>query len=363
MSYAAKMIWTVSTPLIMSLGIIGNIMMLIVLLHRRTKKSPTTVFLTVIACSDLLTLITITPRWTLIYLFKIDVRHFGNFMCKLHWFLTYVAPNISVWNLVAVTIERLVVTVLPYKGKQYFTKQLAINVAIGIIVILALIHTHIIYGFSLKELSIPALSNNEIISTIVGCNVTASGLNTTCSPNLSNVSNPHPAGSLKVCWIFNGGYLDFYNNIQSVLMLAIYYICPVTVFVVSGVIVALKVANSMRQSRTSKHQSDAPKKNMSSQVTITVLLINTVFIVCTTPSQVFIAGINNWVDSVKGMTPLQEVVWAIANQMFYINHAINFLLYFMTGQKFREQWLNIFTCKSKNQDSATTNDSKASTEY
>jgi len=362
MSYAAKMIWTVSTPLVMSLGIIGNIMMLIVLLHRRTKKSPTTVFLTVIACSDLLTLITITPRWTLIYLFRIDIRHFGNFMCKLHWFLSYVAPNISVWNLVAVTIERLVVTVLPYKAKQYFTNQRAIKVSVGIIVILSLIHTHIMYGFSLKELSIPAQSNNEINPTIVGCNDTESGLNITCSPTVSNVSNPHSAISVKVCWIFNVGYLDFYNTIQSVLMLAIYLICPVTVFVVCGVIVVLKVANSMRKSRTSKNKSDAPKKNMSSQVTVTVLLINTAFIVCTTPLQVFIAGLKNWVDPVKGMTPLQEVAWAIANQMFYINHAINFLLYFMTGQKFRKQWLNIFICKSKEKDSANTNDSKASSE-
>ena len=121
------------------------------ILHSQTKKTPTTVFLTVLECSDMLTLITLAPRWTLIYLFRIDARHFGNVMCKLHWYLVNAAPLVSVWNLVAMTFERLAVTIQPHKARHYFTEKLAIKITVGIIAVSVLMHTHLLYGFSLKE--------------------------------------------------------------------------------------------------------------------------------------------------------------------------------------------------------------------
>jgi len=342
------------TPLVCTLGIVGNIMTLIVLLHSQTKKTPTTVFLTVLACSDMLTLITLAPRWTLIYLFKIDVRHFGNVMCKLHWYLVYAAPLVSVWNLVAMTFERLAATIQPHKARHYLTKKLAIKITVGIIAVSVIMHTHLLYGFRLKEVQLPV--KNGLNSTAVGCDGNSIGIqNTTCS--LTNISSAQHIQVIKVCWIFNAVYLDFFNRVHRWSSSIIYLVIPAITFIVCGVYIVTRVVQIKRKPRTNKSQNSYPKTpksnskgtSIASQITMTVLLINGTFIVCAIPVFVFMMGIEKWVDPVKGMTPLQEIVWAICNQLFFLNHAINFLLYFMTGQKFRQQWLNIFTCKKRQQ--------------
>ena len=347
-SYAAKMIWSIGTPLVLTLGVVGNIMTLIVLLHRETKKTPTTIFLTVLACSDLLNLIVLAPRWTLIYLFKIDVRHFGNFMCKLHWYLVYCAPNLSVWFLVAMTLERLAVTIQPHKARHYFTKKLAIKMIAVITVGILIWHTHILYGFSLKEVPLPVKSG--LNSTAVGCDDNSTAVQNTICFSTTDNSSTQPIQTMEVCWIFNAGYLDFYQRIQVWTHSISYLFIPAIVFIVSGFYIVTKVVQMRRKSRTNKSTSTTKGNNIASQITMTVLLVNGTFIVCATPVFVFMMGIEKWVDPVNGMTPLQEVVWAIGNELFFLNHAINFLLYFLSGQKFREQWLHIFTCKKRREE-------------
>ena len=168
----------------------------------------------------------------------------------------------------------------------------------------------------------------------------------------------------KECWIFDPTYLKFYNTIFTRINFIVYFVIPVTVFIVGGVLISVKLSRSMNKSGSkTDHSERKGHRNMSSQITLTVLVINATFIILVTPVLVFMQGLQKWVDPVNGMTPLQEVIWAIANQLFFINHAVNFLLYFMTGRQFRQQWFAIFTCKSQVGKSHSQGDSQVFTTF
>ena len=351
MSEAARVIWTVGSPLVLALGVVGNTMTLITLLHRRAKKTPTTIFLTLLAFADILLITVSTPRWTLIYNFGIDIRYLGNGFCKGQFFLAFMAPCVSVYSLVAMTIERLLYTLRPFDAKFLITRKVAVIVCVVVVAFSVSITSHLAYGFSLKEFEVPNQKDLPANTTANNCSDmmpihdNISHVNIQSMNAMAVSSDVRPVvKKIKVCWMFNEKYLNFYTKTFLPISFVYYLVIPIIIFVVCGTIIVVKVAQSKRKASTKSDQKDDKNKQSSNQVTFTVLIINITFIVLASPAQVFMQGLSRWVDPVTGMTPLQEVVWAITNQMFFLNHAVNFLLYFMTGRKFRAQFVSIFTC-------------------
>ncbi|KAH3857069.1 hypothetical protein DPMN_099667 [Dreissena polymorpha] len=72
---AGVIIWKVVPPVFILLGTIGNSLSILVLNRRSIRVSTMALFLTVLACSDLLVLYSGLLRQWLIYLFYTDVRH------------------------------------------------------------------------------------------------------------------------------------------------------------------------------------------------------------------------------------------------------------------------------------------------
>ena len=380
----ARMIWIVGSPIIFTIGVFGNIMTIIVLTNKRNKKTSSTIFLTFLAFADLLVMTIMLPRWWFIYMFGFDVRHIHNIVCKIQFFANYFCGTYSSSLLAAVTIERAICTVKPYKVKTICTVQVAIIISIALFCTVCAIHGHVLVGIHLYEVSYNVKSETRSMSFLRESNerpndtfeimlANASdddisiermlGENCSIASNLSIremvgdlctsiVPNDETAEirKMKVCWYDDLRYGNFFSEIHQIVATVCYLIIPEIIFFVSDFIIvkSLKKSKSLRRRMRTEYMRNSGHKpafdNRATQITLTLVLVNIVFVFTTSPALIYLMGMSSWVDEDIGMTAAQEISWAVVNMMIYINHSVNFILYFLSGYRFRRQVLETFQC-------------------
>lgn len=383
----AEMLVIVAAPIIFVIGVLGNITTIIILL--RNKKYSTTIYLIFLAFADLTVTIFVFPRWFFIYIFRFDVRHISSFTCQLHVFLTYVAGRTSNTFLVAMTIERMISTVKPHQFSRYCNKRMATAICVSIVTIIFLSHAHIFYGFSLRRLTKVRndTSANALGSGIFLCNESSNAFqnsadnvneNTTDREIIDNASTRQPfhlrsdemvnstensihvtSGTilclsnvterkesailqsetlvLTVCtWEWDSVYSHFYTQIYEKVGIVFFFYLANTVFFMGFFVILAKLREARNRCKQPQDKKAFSRKQ-SVRITRTLLIVNLCFLVLTTPFLTFVMGRHIWIDKVKGMTDSQKILWSVFNIMYSFNYAINFLLYFCTGAKFRHQ--------------------------
>jgi hypothetical protein len=110
---------TINTPIIkflivvlltlVSLGLIGNILNMIVFGKKKMKRVSTFRFLLYLSLADLLVLLVCSSDALLKFGFLIEIRLYSTIVCKLHTFATYFLTHLSSMILMAVGIDRALV--------------------------------------------------------------------------------------------------------------------------------------------------------------------------------------------------------------------------------------------------------------
>jgi hypothetical protein len=375
-SDVARMIWIVGSPIIFAVGVFGNLMTIFVLTSKRVKTTSTTIFLTFIAVADLFMVTIMLPRWWLIYLFGFDIRHIHNIVCKVQFFANYFCGAYSSCLLAALTIERTICTVKPHRVKTICTLQVAVIVSIALALTLFAVHGHVLIGIKLSDVVIVETSTAR--KKIIPHNLTVWLTNTSCesilhqipdieidyiddlmletlcnisfNPDIDNLATIHESTEdrkIKVCWYDDINYGQYFSGIHQIMATVSYIIIPATIFF-AGFIIIIKSLHESKKWRkrmgTEFMRTKRASDNHATQITVTLLFVNIVFIITTTPALIYLMGRSTWVDEDLGMTEEQEIIWAIVNLMVYINHSINFILYFLSGQRFRRTVLETFRC-------------------
>ena len=101
------------SPVIIALGLTGNMLSVIVMLQKSLRKSSSTFLLCSLAITDNVVLITFLMRSWIMAVFGFDMRTVSSIGCKISLFLLYFGPHLSSWTLAFVTIERLVSVAWP----------------------------------------------------------------------------------------------------------------------------------------------------------------------------------------------------------------------------------------------------------
>ena len=104
----AHYIWKISSPIVMTLGTIGNTLAIVVLSKTNMRRMPPSLFLIVLAVSDLLMLYIGLLRHCIREYTGVDIRDFTLTGCKVHVFFVYFIKHLSAWVLVAVALERFI---------------------------------------------------------------------------------------------------------------------------------------------------------------------------------------------------------------------------------------------------------------
>ncbi|XP_045210919.1 thyrotropin-releasing hormone receptor-like [Mercenaria mercenaria] len=314
---AGVLIWQIVSPVLIIFGTVGNVLSIIVLSKRKFNRWASTVYLLGLAVADLFALYVGLMRQWIKYLFDSDIRAVHPVLCKVHWWLMYTCADVPVWILTAITIERLISTLCPYKSKTICTKHRA-KVILALIVVGALsINSHLLYGFGKLEISGP---NVTIIIP--------------CAPMTDE-------------------YDHFFGKVWTWIDLCKYSLLPFALLSTGNICIIYKLASSSRKVRTqvapSTSQTQAPSGNeRTSNMSVLLVCLNFVFITCTAPVCIYFIGEPYWIPKdVPRTIQLQDPWWAIVNMLMYINNSANFVLYCLTGSRFRESVRKLFRCHDK----------------
>ncbi|CAH1784328.1 unnamed protein product, partial [Owenia fusiformis] len=149
MAGPGRLLWTYAGPILLILGIIGNILSIIILLRKSLRRLSWSLYLVTLAISDILVLCTTTFDYWMRMWKNIHVYTFSAAGCKIENFLTYFSVHFSAWILVAVTLERLLFLYWPLRARILFTRKVAAIIIAIIAAALTLVNMHIFWNFQL----------------------------------------------------------------------------------------------------------------------------------------------------------------------------------------------------------------------
>ncbi|XP_045159566.2 cysteinyl leukotriene receptor 2-like [Mercenaria mercenaria] len=318
---AAERLWKIVPPIIISIGTVGNILTVIILLRYMRKISSTAVFLLTLAISDTLFLLNAPLRRWIIVIWDKDVRYISELGCKFSVYLTYSSLQLSSWILVAVTVERFICVVWPHRVRLGCTRKSATGVVAVLILIIFGSNAHIFYGFGRSDLPI---FNNQ-------------GL---CEPLYE-------------------GYHTFWSKMYTWIDFAVVFLVPFVVLLVANTAIIYKLRKSQNQRRKLSIIKSAGHKNKASDtrtVTIMLICLSVVFFISLTPVSIYYIYRPYWLESIEKwqcidiyeyirLNELQEFVSTVTNLIGYINSAFNFVLYTISGSKYRAELKAFLLCR------------------
>ncbi|KAL4240834.1 hypothetical protein ACF0H5_001622 [Mactra antiquata] len=313
---AGVLVWQIVSPILIIFGTTGNVISIKILSQRKFNRWASSIYLIGLAVADMCVLYVGLLRQWVKYTFDIDIRSLHPVICRTHWWLMYSCADIPVWILTAITIERLVSTLCPYKSKRICTKNKA-KITLAVIVLVALlVNSHLVYGFG--GIEIPNGNGTMYIP---------------CAPRTE-------------------AYEHFFAKVWTWIDLCKFSLIPFAILSIGNACIIFKLVASRRKVRTSVRplstaSTTVATSNKASNMTILLLSLNFIFIISTSPVCIYFIGESYWIPT---DLPLkirqQDPWWAFVNMLMFSNNSANFVLYCLTGSRFRESVKDLFKCEA-----------------
>ena len=327
-------IWKTVPPIIIPLGSLGNTLTIIVILRHFRKMTSISLFLLCLAFSDLLVLYTICLRHWIRNMWKFDVRSMSESACKLHVYFTYVSMQLSSWLLVGVTTEKVISVVVPHRVKFICTSK-TVKIVIGVIILTILVlNCHILYGMNLKENA--NLDYHDVL-----------------------------------CSAKSGSYENFFYTVWPWIDFCVMLAVPFFILICSNIIIISRIAIHNKRWRSIKGEMLFSGDIDSKRITFLLIWLCVFFFLCLTPSGIYFIVSPYWRESILDQDRYENIhhdleymaFWyAIINCVSYLNATCNFIFYVLTGTRFRQEIINLVTCRRSPTDGVFGYDSRRTTQ-
>ncbi|KAK6180130.1 hypothetical protein SNE40_012335 [Patella caerulea] len=300
-----------TNPVLIVLGTIGNFLSFLVMTRKSMIKSSTFYYMAALAVADTLVLYFGCLRTWLAYLNGYDAIILSPAACKTFSFMSYWSFDIAAWILVAMTIDRFLAIHYPLKVAKYATTKRARKTIITIIVIFAGINAHFFFILTINSRgSCTALDEHK----------------------------------------------NFFNLVWPWLDATVYSFLPFIILVIFNSLIiydhhkAVIRRSSLQPNMVSGSNIQPFYRNYANRrLTIMLLMVSISFLITSSPKTILIIirpYAFNVLDGGTGINfPLlatYTLTSSIANLLIYTNHSLNFLLYCMSGLRFRTELKHIF---------------------
>ena len=313
-----KHILLIFPPILLTVGSIGNIFSFIILL-KNIRKTSTYSYLCALALVDLLVLyVGLLRIW--IGQFTSDFVDINNVLCKIGIFLGYVCSDVSVWLIVAVTVERFIAVMFPLKAPRVCNTRNARITILCIIVLFISVNSHFLWSVQLHHYSF----NNITISK---CH-----------------AKPLSAHLVEEVWPWVDAAIYSFVPFLIIIILNIY--------IIKRIVSARQNRNVLRQQSSLRHKYRVIKPNRtheeaSRRITFMLLVVSFSFLITTLPMNIVLIvtsfyGTDEFEDD--AIFSKRKLMSTSTEMLMYLNHSINFFLYCVTGKKFRRQFKELIMC-------------------
>ncbi|XP_076763152.1 growth hormone secretagogue receptor type 1-like isoform X1 [Xylocopa sonorina] len=291
------------TPMLVYFGSLGNCLSVIVFFGTKLCQYSSSIYLGALAISDTGFLVSVFIVW----LNMVGVGLFNQQgFCQFFIYLTTLCSFISVWLVVAFTIERFIAVQYPLYRQSVCTVARA-KLTVAVLTVLAVALCSPVLWFSA-----PRLQYKE----------------------KENVTECHLAEGLE-------SWAIVYNVIDTVLT----FVIPFTVTIILNLLIAraiyrhIKIRKSLtNEPRTVEERHGQSFRNSLAQTKITkmLLVVSSVFLCFNLPAYVLrVYAFLNFQEG-NNVSRSVEMVQQVFNLLFNTNFGINFILYCATGQNFRK---------------------------
>ena len=297
--------WIYFGTCVFVVGIIGNSLTLVVMTRDDMRGTSTSSYLVSMASVNILLLVAgMIPEW-LKAMGIVNLREVHPVGCKLHKFLEYTFGDAAVWIIVLFTIDRCIAICDPFKRINCCSPGYAKFYSIGALLTAIVKNMHVFWTRGAEYRNCVWIE-----------------LNVTHTSLFKNCGYPTPE------------YAHFETYVRPWIALALVNIGPFCVIFVCNLIIIHAMIRMKRLH--AKHSAISHGQDKVFQTTALCLAASISFLVCVTPGIVLLIGKPHW--SVEP-TRTYVVFKSTMDVFYYVNYSINFFLYCLTGQKFRETLL------------------------
>ena len=286
----ANFINTYWFPVLVAIGPVGNTLSFFVMIKPNNRKMSTCIYMAAISINDNIMMGSCLFDYLVA---AVQIHEWNSTECKIHVFVALFALQNGTFQVLAMTLDKYIAIKWPHKAATYSTPRTARKIAMVLYVCLG------IYN-------IPHL----FISSAVGDQCFAYGI--------SNVM----------------------SRVYSWFSFVLIGLIPFTVLIHMNFVIVKTVRNSRKMFRandtnTGMQTRQRKMKSAENQVTIMLLLVTTLFFILIFPTYFrFI-----YLLVAKRDTPVQYatsmIIYQISYKLYATNSGINFFLYCISGQKFR----------------------------
>jgi len=322
-------------PIFFIVGLVGNMLSAAILTRPPMRSISAYRYLTVLSFTDSLVLtVGLLRMWLGQLLIGYDFLDRWTWVCKLVNVLGYTVSNLSVWLIVAVTVERFVAVCYPLMAPSVCSRRRSTRVIVALLVVQLVIHVHFAWT--------------------VGIHPNRTGDAKT--DGVSAAGSILPDDGSSKCGA-SPGFETLIDDVWIWVDAALYSFVPFVVIMTLNTMIVRQVIASKRDRgelcqqpsaaltlRTTHGSVEASKMTESTRLSIMLLTVSFAFLITTFPMNTTLIATSRWTASMPNglMTDLALaakliLLRTVCELLMYVNHSINFFLYCATGQKFRRQ--------------------------
>lgn len=306
----AKRIWSTVPVAVLVIGTLGNLLNIVILSRRGMRKSSTSVYLLCLAVSDLTFLwLGMDPRM-LLYGYNMDLKAKSVFLCKMVNWLQSSAAGFSMWTVVLLTLERVFLTKFPITAKRRITRNKTIAVVTIVLLLNLSLTSHVLFAFRLVSVKLPQ-------------------------------QNRSAAHTVTICTMASSSLVPFYKSIWPVLLLVVQNSVSFMLIFLGNITIAVTIIvqrQKMRKINTVTHGALQSAPSRVKSATKMLFLVSTMLFISTLP---FTTG-NVILTQQKARNAQEEAqkqfIYSILRCILYCNFTFNFVLYFVSGTLFKQEW-------------------------
>ncbi|XP_041374216.1 probable G-protein coupled receptor 139 [Gigantopelta aegis] len=285
-------------PVIASIGLPGNVISFVVLAFFSFRKKTTSIYLAVISVLDSF-ILCISIVWHVNRKMP-EEQIFNTASCKVVHFLFFFSIHYNVLLVVAVTVERFIVVVFPLKAQLW-------------------------------------ISTRRTVVAIVCCGLFSFGLNFhhffTKTARISKSTGATYCGSVR------GETTRFFlNKVYPWMDSMIYCVIPLSSLFVLNTVMIHHMRKHIRRRQSMRTVTATDYQSSQRQMTVMLLLVSCFFLLFTGPMGIFlIVDKYVWISRTAKEKAVSRLLHSIIDNMVFTNHAVNFIFYCFSGERFRTE--------------------------